>query len=320
MNLPSKSMKTPKARTMDLPAPQTDTAAPPPALGQVTSFASEPHVQRFLSRLEEVVQTSGAGRQNALEVEVARLSIELARLRHSMEPVHFLGDAARLLTGARRALAEEEQRPQREQREHKAQFFQTLAESELVPWAKIFRPGPAEGGTARQDEHEEFECSAGFDSEHNRETVRFKWHVVTSRKGWLKLLARHFRYLYQPTAKKIENLYGRQGLGSLDTAARQKRAERKEGRTQGGQSQDPTPSGLAFQKARELIEGRVVSDELLGQLRAVQNQTQAADWAKRWLMASKPEVIAHFDRLAQGGKLGAATLHEMSISRRNKKP
>ena len=119
---------------------------------------------------------------------VATLSVELARLRSINDPNVCLPDAARLLVGAEKAWRDELERPARERREEAARAFRNFVQNDGIPLTKLYRPGKAEGGTAKQDEFEEFVVVRGLDGKRKS----FRWKVYTSEKGFRELISAHF--------------------------------------------------------------------------------------------------------------------------------
>lgn len=111
---------------------------------------------------------------------VARLAIDLARMEGS-KPEANLARAARLLTDAGTALAEERERPEREAKAEIAGLANQIASSEFVPAASIYVLGKREGGKGSKPGTLKF--VDGEDS--------FQWKPYTSEKGFRDLLMKH---------------------------------------------------------------------------------------------------------------------------------
>lgn len=133
------------------------------------------------------------------ELELARLAIELARLRGQKEPTLFLDEAARLLTEARFALSREERRPERERQSRseasEREMMKLLAPSSTwtfgaakkseVPFELLYKPGKSEGGEASKYPPTKFVMQNG---ETPPKTIEFAWQPFTSRRGFLECL------------------------------------------------------------------------------------------------------------------------------------
>jgi hypothetical protein len=141
----------------------------------------------------------------AEEVQVARLAIEIARLRSSRLAREHITEAAQLLTLARVERDKEMARHQKGDaltREEVTGLIEQWSESQRVPFDKLYRPGKREGGTAEQDAFEEFKITRGRPGQEPTESL-FRWKVFQSQKGLRKLIQKHFDDIYSAAATDI---------------------------------------------------------------------------------------------------------------------
>jgi hypothetical protein len=168
-------------------------------------------------RLWQQVTVSDSRQATALDV--AKLALELARLRGKSDPTVFLDEAARLLTEAKFALGREQARPEREAMEQSKQAHEKLVKliepsctwswqdgsewKREVPFNLLYKPGKTEGGEASKYPPVKFVMQNG---ETPPVTKEFLWQPFTSKRGFRNLLE-HGVKLDDPQLAHTENVH-----------------------------------------------------------------------------------------------------------------
>lgn len=150
-------------------------------------------------------ETANKARQ-AAALDVAKLALELARLRGTTHPLRFLDEAARLLTDAGLAIGWEQSRPERERREQLNKLTEDLAgefQANQVPFDRLCRLARADEKVGASDlpAHETF----SFTNKDQKE-VSFEWRVFRDQRELKKLLAKHASRIYQQAGKDLNSI------------------------------------------------------------------------------------------------------------------
>jgi hypothetical protein len=159
---------------------------------------------QLLFREKEMI---GRRMEHQENIDVARLAIELARLRGTCEPVAHLEEAAMLLTKARLALAHEAERPRREAENSKAEALAAFSTDGMIAFALLFESGKGKKGDGGMAGTEVFKY----------EEKEFHWKKFTSERGFQKLLRKHAERIGQEGGEELANLLAAKPV-KLDSA------------------------------------------------------------------------------------------------------
>lgn len=236
-------------------------------------------------RIWQQVTVDQANRATALDV--AKLALELARLRGGNDPQKFLDEAARLLSEARFAVGREQARPEREQREQIEKMTEGLVD-ELqggqVPFARLCRPAQdAEKiGASDLPANEAF----SFKNEDGKE-ISFQWRVYRDERDFKEVLAKHAKHIYQQVGEELTLLEGSAQIHN-----------------QWGDA------------AVKLLTCRHwLPDEWEQKFLKVTNAADGATILSQYLLAATEAVEQNLWRMAEAGKLDVVTLYAVYNTR-----
>jgi hypothetical protein len=228
------------------------------------------------------------------DAELVGLAIELARLHGNADPALFLPEAARLKLVAAEIWQTEKARWRKERhgihtRDDVAGILQEQYESDRVPFERLCRPGKRAGGSATQDEFEEFTVRVPEkdDSRPFAPLVKktFQWKVYISQKGFEQLVEKHWQRFCERRAQELRR--------SLCVA-------------------QPQPERVA-PDLLALPPGHPMREELL----RLRTGKAAESFIERW----QPEAVrVNADLMMQRvklGDLGITSVHELWLTRKS---